>query len=73
MDHKMLKETIESVHAALLKTGYNPVVQLTGYILTEDPTYITNYQGARGKISRIKKEELLTEIVSSYYARQKMP
>ena len=67
MDQKILKETIESVHAALSKKGYNPVVQLTGYILTEDPTYITNYEGARGKIARIKKEDLLTEIVSNYF------
>lgn len=67
MDQKILKETIESVHAALLKKGYNPVVQLTGYILTEDPTYITNYEGARSKIARTKKEDLLTEIVSLYF------
>ena len=72
MNHKILKETIESVHGALLKKGYNPVVQLTGYILTEDPTYITNYQGARSKIARIKKDDLLTEIVSSYFSQQKM-
>jgi len=42
-------------------------VQLTGYILTEDPTYIINYQGARALIAKIKKDELLTEIVSSYF------
>ena len=67
MDQATLQNTIKSVHTALSKKGYNPVVQLTGYILTEDPTYITNYQGARGLISRIKKEDLLTEIVSNYF------
>ena len=67
MDQMTLQNTIQSVHVALLKKGYNPVVQLTGYILTEDPTYITNYPGARGLISRIKKEDLLTEIVSNYF------
>jgi len=67
MDQVLLKGTIESVHGALLKKGYNPVVQLTGYILTEDPTYIINYQGARALIAKIKKDELLTEIVSSYF------
>ena len=67
MEQKMLKETVRAVHAALSKKGYNPVVQLTGYILTEDPTYITNYQGARGKIAHIKKDELLTEIVSTFF------
>jgi uncharacterized protein (UPF0297 family) len=67
MDQMTLQNTIHAVHAALLKKGYNPIVQLTGYILTEDPTYITNYQGARSLISRIKKEDLLTEIVSFYF------
>lgn len=51
----------------LIKKDYNPIVQLTGYILTEDPTYITNYHSARSLISRIKKEELLSEIVSYYF------
>ena len=67
MDQMTLQNTIHAVHAALSKKGYNPIVQLTGYILTEDPTYITNYQGALGLISRIKKEDLLTEIVSNYF------
>ena len=66
MDQKILKETIESVHAALLKKGYNPVVQLTGYILTEDPTYITTHNNARSLIRKIDRDELLQVLLKSY-------
>ena len=46
--------------------GYNPINQIVGYILTEDPTYITNYKNARTLISRLDRDELLQELVRSY-------
>ena len=60
------KEIITSVYNALLVKGYNPINQLVGYIITEDPTYITNYKNARTLISRLDRDELLQELVRSY-------
>ena len=60
------KERVVQIYAALQEKGYNPVGQIVGYILTEDPTYITNHKGARQMISRIDREELLKEIIEEY-------
>jgi uncharacterized protein (UPF0297 family) len=60
------KEIITAVYNALLVKGYNPINQLVGYIITEDPTYITNYKNARTLISRLDRDELLQELVRSY-------
>ena len=60
------KEILSSVYNALLVKGYNPINQLVGYIITEDPTYITNYKNARTLISRLDRDELLQELVRSY-------
>ena len=61
-----IKEVLSSVYNALLVKGYNPINQLVGYVLTEDPTYITNYNGARSLITRIDRDELLQELLLSY-------
>ncbi len=61
-----MKEILSSVYNALLVKGYNPINQLVGYILSEDPTYITNYNGARSQITRIDRDELLQELLSNY-------
>lgn len=66
MDQLMRKQIVMQVYNALKEKGYNPVVQIVGYILTEDPTYITNYDGARNIISRVDREELLKDIIESY-------
>jgi len=60
------REILSSVYDALRLKGYNPVNQIVGYILSEDPTYITNYNNARALISRLDRDELLQELVSSY-------
>lgn len=57
---------LQLIHGALCEKGYNPVVQLVGYILTEDPTYITNHKGARTIASRIDRDRLHHELVESY-------
>ena len=61
-----IREVLSSVYNALLVKGYNPINQLVGYILSEDPTYITNYNGARSLITRIDRDELLQELLLSY-------
>jgi len=60
------KEVLSTVYEALRVKGYNPVNQIVGYILSEDPTYITNYNGARSLICRLDRDELLQELVTSY-------
>ena len=64
-----MKEILSSVYNALLVKGYNPINQLVGYILSEDPTYITNYNGARSLITRIDRDELLQELLHSYLGK----
>ena len=64
-----MREILASVYNALLVKGYNPINQLVGYILSEDPTYITNYNGARSLITRIDRDELLQELLHSYLGK----
>ena len=61
-----IREILSTVYDSLVLKGYNPVNQLVGYILSEDPTYITNYNNARSLICRIDRDELLQELVRSY-------
>ena len=65
-DKDELRSTIKAVYAALVKKGYNPVNQIVGYILSEDPTYITTYNNARNMIRHIDRDELLQELVRCY-------
>ena len=65
----MRRQRVLQVYDALQEKGYNPVGQIIGYILTEDPTYITNHTGARNIISRIDREELLKDIIADYLER----
>lgn len=61
-----IKEILSSVYNSLMIKGYNPINQIVGYILSEDPTYITNYNNARSLITRVDRDELLQELVVSY-------
>ena len=61
-----MKEILTTVYAALKEKGYNPINQLVGYILSEDPTYITTYNNARSLIRHIDRDELLQAMVKSY-------
>ena len=67
MEHSEIRSIVNCVYAALNKKGYRPVDQLIGYILTEDPTYITNYNGARHLITRIYRHDLLQDILQDYF------
>ena len=61
-----MRETLLTVYNALKEKGYNPVSQIVGYILSEDPTYITTHHNARSLIRRIDRDELLQAIVKNY-------
>ena len=65
------KEILTKVYEALEEKGYNPLHQIVGYILSEDPTYITNYANARGLIRRIDRDALLEELVREYLGIEK--
>ena len=67
LDSKMeMREILSSVYNSLMVKGYNPINQIVGYILSEDPTYITNYNNARTLICRIDRDELMQELVKCY-------
>ncbi|MBR3149309.1 MAG: IreB family regulatory phosphoprotein [Eubacterium sp.] len=65
-DEDIMKETLTKVFDALQEKGYNPINQIVGYILSEDPTYITTHNNARSLIRRVDRDELLAEMVKSY-------
>ena len=60
------KEILSAVYDALRVKGYDPISQIIGYIVSEDPTYITNSNGARSLICRLDRDELLQELLTSY-------
>ena len=61
-----MKEILSSVYNSLMVKGYNPINQIVGYILSEDPTYITSYNNARTLICRLDRDELLQELLKTY-------
>lgn len=65
-----MKQILNSVYDALKVKGYNPINQIVGYILSEDPTYITTYNNARNQIRHIDRDELLQVLVKSYLDKE---
>lgn len=65
-DKDNMRRTLRNVFDALNEKGYNPINQIVGYLLTEDPTYITNYNNARSMICKLDRDELLQELVRCY-------
>ena len=61
-----LHASLDLVYSALKEKGYNPIMQLVGYILSEDPTYITTYNNARSLVRKLDRDELLQILVRSY-------
>ena len=61
-----IKQILTIVYDALKEKGYNPISQLVGYILSEDPTYITTHNNARSLIRRLDRDELLQVLLKSY-------
>ena len=67
-DRENMRRILRNVYEALTEKGYNPINQIVGYLLTEDPTYITNYNNARSMICKLDRDELLQELVRQYLA-----
>lgn len=63
-----IKYILTSVYNSLKEKGYNPINQIVGYILSEDPTYITNHNNARTLIRKLDRDELLQVLLKSYLA-----
>lgn len=61
-----LHASLDLVYSALKEKGYNPIMQLVGYILSEDPTYITAHNNARKIISKLDRDEILSELLLNY-------
>ncbi len=69
-DKENMRRILRSVYEALTEKGYNPINQIVGYLLTEDPTYITNYNSARSMICKIDRDELMQVLVQEYLFEQ---
>ena len=65
-DKENMRRILRNVYEALTEKGYNPINQIVGYLLTEDPTYITNYNTARSMICKIDRDELMQVLVKEY-------
>ena len=63
---EFIKHTLNVVYDALKQKGYNPVNQIVGYILSQDPTYITTHNNARSLICKIDRDDLLKALVKAY-------
>ena len=69
-DKDNMRRILRNVYEALTEKGYNPINQIVGYLLTEDPTYITNYNNARSMICKIDRDELMQVLVREYLFEQ---
>ena len=69
-DKENMRRILRAVFDALNEKGYNPINQIVGYLLTEDPTYITNYNNARSMICKIDRDELMQVLVREYLFEQ---
>ncbi len=70
-DKDNMRRILRSVFDALDEKGYNPVNQIVGYLLSEDPTYITSYNNARSLICKLDRDELMQELVRCYLFQTK--
>ena len=69
-DKENMRRILRNVYEALTEKGYNPINQIVGYLLTEDPTYITNYNNARSMICKIDRDEMMQVLVREYLFEQ---
>lgn len=69
IEKESTREILLEVYEALAEKGYHPVNQIVGYIMSGDPTYITSHNGARTKIRKLERDEILEELVTSYLKR----
>lgn len=66
MRREMIRNSLETVIVALNERGYNAVHQITGYLISNDPAYISSYRNARNLIQQIDRDEIIEELVKSY-------
>ncbi len=66
-ENSVAASILQHVYQALLAKGYDPIAQLTGFVMTGDPTYITSHENARSMICRLQRDEILEELVRSYF------
>ena len=73
MDNKVagkdMEKLLREVYEALCEKGYDPSRQIAGYILSEDPVYITDWKGARGKIVQLDRDKLLLALIDNYFKK----
>ena len=67
MEHQERQQQLKLIYQALQEKGYNPLGQLVGYLVSGDPTYITNHNGARSEITQLDREQLLRDIAENYF------
>lgn len=67
MEHQERQQQLELIYQALQEKGYNPLGQLVGYLVSGDPTYITNHNGARSEIAHLDREQLLRDIAENFF------
>ena len=65
-DRENMRRILRNVYEALTEKGYNPINQIVGYIISEDPTYITNHNNARALIRKLDRDELLAKLLKNY-------
>lgn len=63
---RQMKQILATVYEALIEKGYNPIDQIVGYILSEDPTYITNHKNARSLICKLDRDEVMSALLRNY-------
>ena len=63
-----IRRILDEVYYALREEGYNPVSQLVGYVMSGDPTYVTNHKNARSLITKIERDEIVEELFNNYIA-----
>lgn len=62
----LTRTILNQVNDSLKEKGYNPINQLVGYLISGDPTYITNYNGARALVRKLERDEILEEVLKAY-------
>nr|WP_257346989.1 IreB family regulatory phosphoprotein [Pseudalkalibacillus decolorationis] len=67
--HALVTEILSEVYDALQEKGYNPINQITGYLLSGDPAYIPRHKNARNIIKKIERDELIEEIIRTYLTK----
>ena len=67
IDKNQMDLLLKEIYDALCEKGYDPARQIAGYILSEDPVYITDWKNARGKIVKVDRDKLLLELINNYF------